>query len=76
VDIDLSTDLAGLLPLVAPLLSVLSHISIGTRRGQSSGVSQSPKREFISRWYIFLLKRTMQARFSDAECGFKMQFPR
>lgn len=71
LDVDLSTDLAALPPLVAPLLSGHSDISIGTRLGVSSRVSRGPKREFISRSYNFLLKRTMQVRFSDAQCGFK-----
>lgn len=71
LDVDLSTDLAALPPLVAPLLSGHSDISIGTRLGQSSRVSRGPKREFISRSYNFLLRRTMQVRFSDAQCGFK-----
>jgi glycosyltransferase involved in cell wall biosynthesis len=71
LDVDLSTDLAALPPLVAPLLSGHSDISIGTRLGASSRVSRGPKREFISRSYNFLLKRTMQVKFSDAQCGFK-----
>lgn len=71
LDVDLSTDLAALPPLVAPLLSGHSDISIGTRLGQNSRVSRGPKREFISRSYNFLLRRTMQVRFSDAQCGFK-----
>lgn len=71
VDVDLSTDLAALPPLIAPLLSGHSDISIGTRLGRNSRVSRGPKREFISRSYNFLLKRTMQVRFSDAQCGFK-----
>lgn len=71
LDVDLSTDLAALPPLVAPLISGHSDISIGTRLGQSSRVSRGPKREFISRSYNFLLRRTMQVRFSDAQCGFK-----
>jgi glycosyltransferase involved in cell wall biosynthesis len=71
MDVDLSTDLAALPPLVAPVLSGHSDISIGTRLGQSSRVSRGPKREFISRSYNFLLRRTMQVGFSDAQCGFK-----
>ncbi|MDR6413630.1 bifunctional glycosyltransferase family 2/GtrA family protein [Pseudarthrobacter sulfonivorans] len=71
LDVDLSTDLAALPPLVAPLLTGHSDISIGTRLGQNSRVSRGPKREFISRSYNFLLRRTMQVRFSDAQCGFK-----
>jgi glycosyltransferase involved in cell wall biosynthesis len=71
LDVDLSTDLAALPPLVAPLLSGHSDISIGTRLGQNSRVSRGPKREFISVSYNLLLRRTMQVRFSDAQCGFK-----
>lgn len=71
LDVDLSTDLAALPPLVAPLLSGHSDISIGTRLGQNSRVSRGPKREFISRSYNLLLRRTLQVRFSDAQCGFK-----
>lgn len=71
VDVDLSTDLRGLPPLVAPLLSGHSDIAIGTRLAASSRVSRGGKREFISRCYNFLLRRTMGAGFTDAQCGFK-----
>ncbi|WP_423182025.1 glycosyltransferase [Arthrobacter sp. NyZ413] len=71
MDVDLSTDLAALHPLIAPLLSGHSDISIGTRLGRTSRVVRGPKREFISRSYNLLLKRTMQVQFSDAQCGFK-----
>jgi glycosyltransferase involved in cell wall biosynthesis len=71
VDVDLSTDLRGLPPLIAPLLSGHSDIAIGTRLVASSRVVRGGKREFISRAYNFLLRRTMGAQFSDAQCGFK-----
>ena len=71
VDVDLSTDLRGLPPLIAPLLSGHSDIAIGTRLAPSSRVTRGDKREFISRSYNFLLRRAMGARFSDAQCGFK-----
>jgi glycosyltransferase involved in cell wall biosynthesis/putative flippase GtrA len=71
VDVDLSTDLRGLPPLVAPLLSGHSDIAIGTRLVASSRVTRGSGREFISRTYNFLLRRVMGARFSDAQCGFK-----
>jgi glycosyltransferase involved in cell wall biosynthesis len=71
VDVDLSTDLRGLPPLVAPLLSGHSDVAIGTRLASSSRVSRGGKRELISRSYNFLLRRTMGASFSDAQCGFK-----
>ena len=71
VDVDLSTDLRGLPPLVAPLVSGHSDIAIGTRLAASSRVTRGGKREFISRSYNFLLRRVMGAQFSDAQCGFK-----
>jgi putative flippase GtrA len=71
LDEDLSTDLAALPPLVAPLLSGHSDLAIGTRLGHSSRVTRGGKREFISRTYNLLLRRTMSVTFSDAQCGFK-----
>lgn len=71
VDEDLSTDLAALEPLVAPLLSGHSDLAIGTRLADSSRVVRGGKREFISRSYNLLLRTTMGVSFSDAQCGFK-----
>ena len=71
MDVDLSTDLNALLPLVAPLLSGHSDLAIGTRLARGSRVIRGPKRELISRSYNFLLRTFMGARFSDAQCGFK-----
>lgn len=71
MDIDLSTDLNALLPLVAPLLSGHSDLAIGTRLAPSAKVTRGPKREFISRSYNRILRTTLRARFSDAQCGFK-----
>jgi putative flippase GtrA len=70
-DVDLSTDLAALLPLIAPLLSGHSDVAIGTRLTRTSRVVRGAKREAISRCYNFLLHATMRAGFSDAQCGFK-----
>ncbi|BCT74846.1 sugar translocase [Sinomonas cyclohexanicum] len=71
MDVDLSTDLAALGPLVAPLLSGHSDLAIGTRLARTSRVIRGPKREFVSRSYNFLLHSLMGAGFSDAQCGFK-----
>lgn len=70
-DVDLSTDLAALLPLVAPLISGHSDLAIGTRLGRGSRVVRGAKREFISRSYNLILRGALAARFSDAQCGFK-----
>jgi putative flippase GtrA len=71
LDVDLSTDLAALLPLVAPLLSGHSDLAIGTRLARTSRVVRGAKREIISRGYNLLLRGALAARFSDAQCGFK-----
>ena len=71
MDVDLSTDLAALLPLVAPLISGHSDVAIGTRLSPGSRVVRGFKREFISRCYNLLLRGSLAARFSDAQCGFK-----
>jgi glycosyltransferase involved in cell wall biosynthesis len=71
MDLDLSTDLSALLPLVAPLLSGHSDIAIGTRLHRDARVQRSPRRELISRCYNRLLRVSLRARFSDAQCGFK-----
>lgn len=71
MDVDLSTDLKALLPLVAPLVSGHSDVAIGTRLGRGARVVRGPKREFISRSYNILLRTTLRTRFSDAQCGFK-----
>ncbi|WP_344617208.1 bifunctional glycosyltransferase family 2/GtrA family protein [Dactylosporangium salmoneum] len=70
-DVDLSTDLAALLPLVAPLLSGHSDLAIGTRLSDGARVVRGAKREWISRSYNLLLRGTLAAHFSDAQCGFK-----
>lgn len=71
MDVDLSTDLRALLPLVAPLVSGHSDLAIGTRLARGSRVSRGPKREFISRSYNLILRSCLRVSFSDAQCGFK-----
>jgi putative flippase GtrA len=71
MDVDLATDLAALLPLVAPLLSGHSDLAIGTRLQRSARVTRGPKRELISRSYNALLHATLGVGFTDAQCGFK-----
>nr|WP_221927262.1 glycosyltransferase [Corynebacterium parakroppenstedtii] len=71
MDVDLSTDLHALLPLLAPLVSDHSDIAIGSRLARSANVVRGSKREFISRTYNHMLRLMMSAHFSDAQCGFK-----
>lgn len=71
MDVDLSTDLNALMPLIAPLMSGHSDLAIGSRLNRSSRVVRGAKREFISRSYNMILRTSLRARFSDAQCGFK-----
>ena len=71
MDVDLSTSLPALLPLVAPLLSGHRDVAIGSRLAPGAHVVRGPKRELISRAYNLLLKTTLRGHFSDAQCGFK-----
>jgi glycosyltransferase involved in cell wall biosynthesis len=71
MDVDLSTDLNALLPLVAPLVSRHSDLAIGSRLARGARVKRGPKRELISRAYMLVLRLSLGAHFSDAQCGFK-----
>ena len=71
MDVDLSTDLDALLPLVAPLLSGHSDVAIGTRLAPGARVVRGACRELISRSYNLILRTVLGNGFSDAQCGFK-----
>ena len=71
MDVDLSTDLDALLPLVAPLVSGHSDLAVGSRLARSARVVRGPKREIVSRCYNLLLRATRTVSTSDAQCGFK-----
>lgn len=71
MDVDLSTGLGALLPLVAPLASGHSEIAIGTRLAHSARTLRCLKREVVSRGYNAVLKYGFGVRFTDAQCGFK-----
>jgi glycosyltransferase involved in cell wall biosynthesis len=71
MDVDLSTGLNALLPLVAPLLSGHSDLAVGSRLIHGARVDRSLKRELISRAYNVLLRLCLGSNVSDAQCGFK-----
>ena len=71
MDVDLSTNLESLLPLVAPLLSGHSQVAIGTRLRRSARVKRQFKREVLSRGYNLIVRALFGPGFSDAQCGFK-----
>jgi glycosyltransferase involved in cell wall biosynthesis len=72
MDVDLSTDLSSLNPLLDSLLKDGYNIAIGSRLLPHSKVIGRPiKREILSRGYNILMKLLFQVKFSDAQCGFK-----
>jgi putative flippase GtrA len=71
MDVDLSTDLRALLPLVAPLVSGHSDVAIGSRLASGARVVRGPRRELVSRIYNRLLRVVFRNQFRDAQCGFK-----
>jgi glycosyltransferase involved in cell wall biosynthesis len=76
MDVDLSADLAALLPLAAPLLAGDADVAIGSRRGARGAVPgarvrRGLKRTVLSRGYNLLLRITLEIGLSDAQCGFK-----
>jgi glycosyltransferase involved in cell wall biosynthesis len=70
-DVDLSTDLDALFPLVAPLMSGHSDLAVGSRLAPGARTSRGTKRELISRAYNRLLRVVLRAPVRDAQCGFK-----
>lgn len=70
-DVDLSTDLGALVPLVAPLIAGTAEVAIGSRLAPGSAVERGARRELISRSYNLLLRKLFAVHFSDAQCGFK-----
>ena len=66
MDVDLSTDLDALLPLVAPLVSGHSHLAVGSRLAPGARVVRGPRRELISRAYNLLLRSVLRLGVRDA----------
>jgi glycosyltransferase involved in cell wall biosynthesis len=73
MDVDLSTDLKHLMPLVEPLIAGTRHVAIGSRlMPDSEVIDRPPLREFTSRVYNLLIWLLFPGRsFVDAQCGFK-----
>lgn len=72
MDVDLSTGVNALAPLVASIQSGHSELGIGSRLAPGALVARGPRREFISRCYNRVLRLAFVTRFRDAQCGFKV----
>lgn len=71
MDVDLSTDLAMLAPLLAGVLEEGYDVAYGSRVSRGADVKRSLRREVNSRGYITLIKLLFWTKFADAQCGFK-----
>jgi glycosyltransferase involved in cell wall biosynthesis len=72
MDVDLSTNLRHLMPMVDPLFRGDYQIATGSRLMAGALVTRQWKREIISRGYNFIVKLMFPSKqFSDAQCGFK-----
>jgi len=72
MDVDLSTDLKHLPPLIELVAGGRCDIAIGTRLARGSQTRRQLKREITSRGYVALIRLTFpRLRITDAQCGFK-----
>lgn len=71
MDVDLSTRIDALVPLIMPVVSGHADIAIGSRLMPGARVTRSRRREMLSRGYNLLLRSALHVRFRDAQCGFK-----
>ena len=71
MDVDLSTDLEALVPLVVSIAEEGYDLATGSRLIAGARVTRSVKRELLSRGYNLLLKWLLRVEFNDAQCGFK-----
>ena len=69
MDIDLSTDLDTLLPMVAPLASGHSDIAIGSRLVAGATVARRTEARVVSRSYNLMLRAMFATQVRDMQCG-------
>jgi ubiquinone/menaquinone biosynthesis C-methylase UbiE len=71
MDVDLSTGLDALRPLIDPILERRCEVSIGSRLISGAQISRTVKREMISRTYNLIARSFLHYQVADAQCGFK-----
>lgn len=71
MDVDLSTDLESLGPLIASVTEEGYDLATGSRLIAGARVKRSFKREVLSRCYNLLLRGLLRVGFNDSQCGFK-----
>lgn len=71
MDVDLSTDVNKVAPLLSAVLEEGYDVAYGSRVAKDADIERSWKREINSRGYIAFIKLLFWTKFSDAQCGFK-----
>ena len=72
MDVDLSTELEAIPPLIESLASGGYDLAIGSRLKMGANVvGRTLKREVVSRCYNLIIRSMFFVRFRDAQCGFK-----
>jgi ubiquinone/menaquinone biosynthesis C-methylase UbiE len=71
MDVDLSTSLESLRPLIDPIIEGRCEVSIGSRLAPGAEIARSVQRELISRSYNRIARSFLHYGVVDAQCGFK-----
>ena len=71
MDVDLSTGLESLRPLLDPVVDGRCEVSIGSRLAPGAEIARTLQREVISRTYNIIARAFLHYGIVDAQCGFK-----
>jgi len=71
MDVDLSTDLAYVTPLINAIKEEHYDFATGSRMLKDSNVKRSFKREAMSTIFNFLVRIILKSNIKDHQCGFK-----
>ncbi len=71
LDVDLSTDMKHLKPLINAIKEEHYDFATGSRMLKGSEVKRSFKRAAMSKVFNFLVRNILRSKISDHQCGFK-----
>jgi glycosyltransferase involved in cell wall biosynthesis len=71
MDVDLSTDLSYLKPLINAIKEERYDFATGSRMMKESDVKRSFKRETMSMLFNYLVRLILRSKLRDHQCGFK-----
>jgi hypothetical protein len=71
MDVDLSTDLKHLKPLINSISEENYDFATGSRLLKESELKRSFKRDMMSKLFNFLVRKLLKSKIRDHQCGFK-----